>query len=72
MYRSYFQFLETDDECFEYYMYPQARIMEHLCIGAAGGSALENLRRQSCESDTRDQGFIRPKSAFDFRKCSAR
>lgn len=23
MYRSYFQFLETDDECFEYYMYPQ-------------------------------------------------
>ena len=23
MYRSYFRFLETDDECFEYYMYPQ-------------------------------------------------
>ena len=23
MYRSYFQFLETEDECFEYYMYPQ-------------------------------------------------
>lgn len=23
MYRSYFRFLETDDECFEYYMYPR-------------------------------------------------